>query len=300
MQLRRAASRFGYSLVEILVVIGILGTLFALLLPAVQRVRESASRTRCANNLRQIGVAFHCHHDSYQCFPSNGGGTDSPIPDINGAPFIPMTEWLVGQHVVFIWSAGDPGKHVSKQTGSWAFSILPYVEEAAVHSARDWTKSVKGYICPSRRAAVSLPAFNDANGKYYGGGWAWGKTDYAVYAGFIQSRPSCSPMSVVTDGASQTILVGEKAMDPDNYETGTWFYDEPFFLGNSSGVRRLGFAVVRDKRGHDFVDNWGSAHPAGAHFAFVDGSVHVIRHGTIGQVMKALLTHNEGEIVGSY
>lgn len=288
-------SRKGVTLLELLVLLGILAVLVGLLLPAVQKVRSVAARGTCSNHLRQVALGFHLHHDTHRVFPSCGGGLGPPIPATDGVPFTPSSTTRVVQTVTTLYAVGDPNVGPNEQPGSWGFAILPYIEQAAAYQQRVWSTGVKIYVCPSRRTAEPLVARDDEFGTYIGGGWQWGKTDYAANGVLVRGRGLCRPMSIVTDGTSQTILLGEKALHPSIYRSGSWFQDEPFFLGKSAGVVREGTSIFRDAPTLEFINNWGSVHESGAHFALADGSVRVLRFGTPPSVLQALLTHASGD-----
>jgi prepilin-type N-terminal cleavage/methylation domain-containing protein len=100
--------RRGFTLVELLVVIAIIGILVALLLPAIQAARESARRTQCKNNVKQMSLGFLLHEESHRFYPSSGWG--------------------------YRWMA-DPDRGVGRsQPGGWAFTILPYMEQTATQA----------------------------------------------------------------------------------------------------------------------------------------------------------------------
>ena len=296
MFIRRHPHRSGFTLMELVVVLAIIGVLIGLLLPAVQQVRESASRTSCANNLKQIGLAFQNFHGTYGFLPSRGGGFVSPIRATDGHLFIPRVHEIVFQDVTGYYPVGDPMLEPRRQTGSWAFTILPFLEQSAVYQQRSWTSGVKLYACPSRRGSEpQLPA-DDEFGDYDGGGWVWGKSDYAANSLLLWGRPYTNPLAFVTDGTSHTLLVGEKALSPILYTSGSWFEDEPFFLGNAPGTNRRGELIVKDARTLIFIGNWGAAHTTGAQFVFADGSTRLMTYGMDRSVVHGLLTPNGGEV----
>ena len=100
-------TRGGFTLVELLVVITIIGILIALLLPAVQAAREAARQAQCRNNLKQLALACLNHEQIHRFLPTNGWGT--------------------------YWE-GDPDRGVAKsQPGGWVFNVLPYIEQPTIH-----------------------------------------------------------------------------------------------------------------------------------------------------------------------
>src|SRR5947209_1428027 len=134
---QRRSSRRGFTLIELLVVIAIIGILIALLLPAVQKVREAASRTQCVNNLKQLGIGFHAYQDAMQMLPKDDDSYQ------NGA--LPKGSDPVNPNMTFYTC------------------LLPYIEQQtqytiAVTSQNAWVvagtgalKPIKTFLCPSRR-----------------------------------------------------------------------------------------------------------------------------------------------------
>lgn len=293
-------SRGGFTLIELLVVIAIIAVLIGLLLPAVQKVRAAAWQTSCTNNLKQIGLGLQMHHDTHHVLPCNGGWDGKQtIASTSGTPVVvSTTDYAAGQ--TFRFGVGQPHLAPGAQTGSWLYSILPYVEQTAMYQKREWTIAVALYICPSRRSPRAIQAVSsDAYGAYSTGDWVWGKTDYAGNTLLIpdrqQSGKQCLSLSVITDGTAHTVLAGEKAVDPQVQTDNSWYWDEPFFVGGSRGTTRDGVLLMRDGPGNRFKQNWGANHSAGVNFLFTDGSVRRIQYNTPFQIMAGVLSPSGGE-----
>jgi prepilin-type processing-associated H-X9-DG protein len=199
--------------------------------------------------------------------------------------------------VLYHWGVGEPRRSPQQQPGSWAFAILPYLEQNNVYQNHAYELTVNGYVCPSRRIAQSyVPVGEDDVGIYKGGGWSWGKIDYAGNSLLFPRRPKCQALAVIQDGASQTILVGEKAFNPRVVSPTSWYFDEPFFLGPSASTVRGGIEIQRDGDDIDFRSNWGSAHTSGTNFLFADGSVRGLPFGMNFLQLSAFLTPDGGEV----
>lgn len=286
----------GFTLVELLVVIAIIGTLVALLLPAVQSAREAGRRAQCSNNLKQIGLAFLLHLDSYGYFPFGGVTRTYPTMNSGGSP-------LIGEN----------------QTGGWAFQILPYVEEDPLYHCNnlDTIKStpITLYFCPSRRrpqVAAQGPFQGNALMDYAASNQDGPeKVDGSANNGSGVVRSShVVKIAKITDGTSKTMMVGEKRLCLSTLGEGVGDDDHGYSIGwDLDTVARTDMQPSADPaqaciNGMGGLPIWnglmGSSHPAGFNAVFADGAVRQLTF-TIEPVLFADLGNiSDGEVVSGF
>src|SRR5262245_49416691 len=188
----RAFFRRGFTLIELLVVIAIIAVLIALLLPAVQKVREAAARMKCANNLKQIALALHSYHDANQMFPpQDRTATVPPCPAANNN---------------FKWG--------------WGTDILPYVEQSALHTQLqpDGCNMPPPTTQPLLQTRLSIFRCPSDNGPALNPYFAnYATSNYPANQNvFYPLSPTAPPARVasITDGTSNTFMLGERRLSP--------------------------------------------------------------------------------------
>ncbi len=288
--------RLGFTMIELMVVISVIGIMVSLLMPAVQRAREAARRAECTSRIRQLALGMTLFHESFHHIPGNGG----PLPEstlalVGGPDIQPFTDDLIdGNHNV--WGVGDPGRMGKQQTGSWGYSILPFIEQSAAFQSGDCDAPQPLFACPSRPRGATLSPLNSDLAVYEPGAVAMTKTDYCANNRLVPNRPQVFAFRDVLDGLSQTILIGEKAFDPTIQTETSRYWDEPIWLGGAKGTARSGLKVLPDRIGIEYKDNWGSPHDGGALFAFADGHVQFVTQSVDWQLMAATLSPRDMEV----
>jgi prepilin-type N-terminal cleavage/methylation domain-containing protein len=307
--------RRAFTLVELLVVIAIIGILVALLLPAIQAAREAGRRMSCQNNLKQLGIAAHNHHDTLLVLPHGG------------------RHWQTTYQVNVIY---DPVRFVpyvkERQLAGWGFQLAPFMEQTAVHQGIGFPGSVAGnvqrlqqalttaiptFYCPTRRSPKPNTNTNT------GGPYTWCNTaggrasptlgtlkiagmDYASAtpqndennSGAI-IRMFCPPITTpqalsnyggenarppiglanINDGTANVILFGEKRLNIRNIGTSQGDDNEGWMSAwDHDMVRYTTKRPLPDPIAGDGNQRFGSSHPASFNVVMCDGAVKSISY----------------------
>jgi prepilin-type N-terminal cleavage/methylation domain-containing protein len=298
------SNRDGFTLIELLVVIAIIAVLIALLVPAIQKVREAAARTQCGNNLKQIGLAFHSYHDVYKAFP--------------------------------------PGRIDQNGGANWPVFLLPYLEQEDLFKHWNMKKlyydqprsfldaQVEVYYCPARRSAADglmsiagdhdVPGVlgdyavcdgDDSDGHAYNENTANGAiilSSFGDGGGVALQWRSLTNIDSITDGLSNTFLAGEKHVivgtfgDGGDYTGGTGGQgDGAFFNGdpeNQNAARIASHSCPLALSPTDgYYRNFGSWHHDVCQFVFCDGTVKAVGTSIDLANYRRLGIRNDGEVV---
>lgn len=317
--------RLAFTLIELLVVIAIIAILIALLVPAVQKVREAANRTQCQNNLKQIGLAIHSYSTAM--------------------PGLPPAAYDLDANATAAWPF--PASIGSQQPRSMLFLILPYLEQDNLlyqfDAAADWrtvanrslvTNPIKVYLCPTAGSSDRRRDFV-TEAKYGGGTVKPSVADYMVYArnsdtmnttSLLTSsivggwraalRPNMhTPVKHITDGTSNTALLFETAGGPTHYRLNKVYAEETantqawadhrayaLFGGCNPGTGNENASTVYRTASVNCSNDAEpySMHSGGINYLRCDGSVHFLEQKTSVGIVSALITRNGEEVLPDF
>jgi prepilin-type N-terminal cleavage/methylation domain-containing protein/prepilin-type processing-associated H-X9-DG protein len=308
--------RNGFTLTELLVVIAIIAVLIALILPAVQKVRASAARTQCANNLRQLALASHNYHGTNSAFPpgvQQALYNDGPPAFRGYSLFTYLLPYLEQDNLYRNWDFTDPLSNSAGGTSARTAVVLPML------------------LCPSDQVPTNPVTWRGrmfAITSYGGnGGRRSFEPDSATTDGIFHTtgpgslpvaNQTCVTLGEITDGTANTLLFGERnhfdpGFDqlPTSRNMAAWGW-----WGASLGRLAVGDVTLSAAVPINYQVNAGSAatgtleaqrlcaygsnHTGGANFALADGSVRFIDQAISLSLLQRLAARNDGQVVEAF
>ncbi len=281
---RRLLIRSGFTLVELLVVITIIGILVALLLPAVQAAREAARRAQCQNNLKQYGLALQNYHAAIGAFPiGNVSGTywtgqSMLLPYMEGGTIYALINYQYPGDCFQFGNAQTP----AQDPGNYALSVdkcpvdplagqIWYTETGFGHHGCTNYMGMMG-TSPTANDGIMLSTLHGGSSITVGG---------------------------ITDGTSNTIIMGERGTPNDLYWGWTYCgYGDSTGNGDNLNTTQNGLAPGLPDGNHNF--HYWSYHPSGVNFLLADGSTRMISYEIDFATYQALSTRGGKELLGPF
>ena len=314
----------GFTLIELLVVIAIIAVLIALLLPAVQQAREAARRSQCKNNLKQLGLAVHNYHDTFNLYPSGMLNWATPAGQVPKPPnnravslFCSLLPYLDQGPLAQQWDYSNPFLNVIAERTA---TIMPVLVCPSDVIATPVNESVPTNVVPAMVAKYAL-------GSYGGNAGRWSYHPSRLPSGFVPDGlfylNSKHRMRDVMDGTTNTLCFGERAHRDEAFNA--WAaannrttMDGYGFWAPSTGLPGVGDVTLGTDQKINYrhpttgtipnqnsyedarVSAFGSEHVGGVHVTLCDGSARFISQNLDRGVWTALGTRAKAEVVGEF
>ncbi len=336
---RRPSRRLAFTLIELLVVISIISVLIALLLPAVQKVRETANQTQCLNNLKQMGLALHGYESVHKSFPpaylfigGNSTGNNNIKPPGGGGIIQGPSSKVIDSNFWFIWNNNLPYLGLDTAPGwGWGTYLLPHLEQQNLENQVVYTEHMELdkyipvrttrlpiYECPSDSGVGIFTVMSESNkpqadcytnsyAACYGGGDPGEQADRGTGVFFRNS--SIRPIDI-SDGLSNTLAIGERSAffcktpwcGAISHGSARTTPGAPVYL---AGVEEAPTQVMARTGNLPLLDYYStpydffSPHPRCVNFLFCDGAVRRLTTSVAPATLRALGTRAGDEVIAA-